>query len=98
MRSTEDVVAGVHVERAAGDGLGSIAGQIARIKGAAQVVGTAGSEEKRAWVKDVAGFDECLDHYDENVLRTIRATNRDGFQVVFDNVGGTAVFIDNIAR
>lgn len=74
---------------AAAGATGSIAGQIARIKGAAQVVGTAGTAEKRAWVKDVAGFDECLDHYDENILRAIRATNRDGYQVVFDNVGGT---------
>ena len=68
---------------------GSIAGQIARIKGAAQVVGTAGSEAKRAWVRDVAGFDECLDHYADDILRQIRAANRDGYQVVFDNVGGT---------
>ena len=37
---------------------GSIAGQIARIKGAARVIGTAGAEEKRSWVRDVAGFDD----------------------------------------
>ena len=40
-------------------------------------------------MRDVAGFDDCLDHYDENILRLIRAANRDGYQVVFDNVGGT---------
>ena len=74
---------------AAAGATGSIAGQIARIKGAAQVIGTAGAEEKRDWVRDVAGFDDCLDHYDENILRLIRAVNRDGYQVVFDNVGGT---------
>ena len=74
---------------AAAGATGSIAGQIARIKGAAQVIGTAGAEAKRAWVRDVAGFDDCLDHYDENILRLIRAANRDGYQVVFDNVGGT---------
>ena len=74
---------------AAAGATGSIAGQIARIKGATQVIGTAGAEEKRAWVRDVAGFDDCLDHYDENILRLIRAANRDGYQVVFDNVGGT---------
>jgi NADPH-dependent curcumin reductase CurA len=68
---------------------GSIAGQIARIMGAAQVVGTAGSEHKRAWVRDVARFDECLDHYADDVLRQIRGANRNGYQVVFDNVGGT---------
>jgi NADPH-dependent curcumin reductase CurA len=74
---------------AAAGATGSIAGQIARIKGAAQVIGTAGAEQKRAWVRDVAGFDDCLDHYDENILRLIRAANREGYQVVFDNVGGT---------
>jgi NADPH-dependent curcumin reductase len=74
---------------AAAGATGSIAGQIARIKGAAQVVGTAGAEDKRAWVRDVAGFDDCLDHYADDILRQIRAANRDGYQVVFDNVGGT---------
>ncbi len=74
---------------AAAGATGSIAGQIARIKGAAQVIGTAGAPEKRDWVRDVAGFDDCLDHYDENILRLMRAANRDGYQVVFDNVGGT---------
>jgi hypothetical protein len=68
---------------------GSIAGQIARIKGAKQVVGTAGAEEKRDWVRNVAGFDECLDHYADDILRQIRGANRDGYQVIFDNVGGT---------
>jgi NADPH-dependent curcumin reductase CurA len=73
---------------AAAGATGSIAGQIARIKGAAQVIGTAGSADKRAWVRDVAGFDDCLDHYADDILRQIRAANRDGYQVVFDNVGG----------
>ncbi|MET0458421.1 MAG: NADP-dependent oxidoreductase [Ilumatobacteraceae bacterium] len=74
---------------AAAGATGSVAGQIARILGASQVIGTAGAEEKRDWVRDVAGFDDCLPHYDENILRLIRAANRDGYQVVFDNVGGT---------
>jgi NADPH-dependent curcumin reductase len=73
---------------AAAGATGSIAGQIARIKGAAQVVGTAGSPEKRDWVRDVAGFDDCLDHYADDILRQLRTANRDGYQVVFDNVGG----------
>ena len=74
---------------AAAGATGSIAGQIARIKGARLVIGTAGAPEKRDWVRDVAGFDDCLDHYDENISRLIRAANRDGYNVVFDNVGGT---------
>ena len=76
------------VVTAAAGATGSIAGQIARIKGASQVIGTAGSPEKRDWVRDVAGFDDCVDHYADDVLRQLRAANRDGYQVVFDNVGG----------
>jgi NADPH-dependent curcumin reductase CurA len=73
---------------AAAGATGSVAGQIARITGAARVIGTAGSEDKRAWVRDVAGFDECLDHYDDNVRRALREASRAGYDVVFDNVGG----------
>ena len=39
-------------------------------------------------MRDVAGFDDCLDHYADDILRQLRAANRDGYQVVFDNVGG----------
>jgi hypothetical protein len=74
---------------AAAGATGSVAGQIARILGAGRVIGTAGSEEKRAWVREVAGFDECVDHYDENVRRRLREQAPGGFNVVFDNVGGT---------
>ena len=74
---------------AAAGATGSIAGQIARIKGASRVIGTAGSEEKRAWVREVAGFDDCLDHYDEKIRRRIRESAPDGLDLVFDNVGGS---------
>lgn len=67
---------------------GSIAGQIARIRGAARVIGTAGSDEKRAWVRDVAGFDDCLCHYHDDIRRQLRRAGPDGYDVVFDNVGG----------
>lgn len=73
---------------AAAGATGSVAGQIARILGAGRVVGTAGSEEKQAWVRDVAGFDDCVGHYDENVRRRLREQAPGGFDVVFDNVGG----------
>jgi NADPH-dependent curcumin reductase CurA len=68
---------------------GSIAGQIARIKGAARVVGTAGAEEKRSWVRDVAGFDDCRCHYDDDIRRQLREVSPQGYNVVFDNVGGS---------
>jgi NADPH-dependent curcumin reductase CurA len=73
---------------AAAGATGSVAGQIARLRGAGRVIGTAGSEEKRAWVRDVAGFDDCVDHFDEKVRRRLREAAPDGYQVVFDNVGG----------
>jgi NADPH-dependent curcumin reductase CurA len=74
---------------AAAGATGSIAGQIARIRGARVVVGTAGSDEKRAWVRDVAGFDDCVDHYDAQVRRRLREAAPAGYNVVFDNVGGS---------
>jgi NADPH-dependent curcumin reductase CurA len=85
---------------AAAGATGSVAGQIARIKGAARVIGTAGAEDKRAWVRDVAGFDDCVDHYDEKVRRKLYDAGPTGYQVVFDNVGGTLLdaAIFNIAN
>lgn len=73
---------------AAAGATGSIAGQVARAMGAARVIGTAGSPEKRAWVCDVAGFDDCLDYRDPHVFRALRAAAPEGCDVVFDNVGG----------
>lgn len=73
---------------AAAGATGSVAGQIARIRGAARVVGTAGSEAKRAWAREVAGYDDCLSHHDDDVRRAIRAAAPGGLDVVFDNVGG----------
>ena len=59
-----------------------------RFVGAARVIGTAGSADKRAWVQAVAGFDDCVDHYDEKVRRRLREAAPNGYNVVFDNVGG----------
>jgi NADPH-dependent curcumin reductase CurA len=73
---------------AAAGATGSVAGQIARLRGAARVVGTAGKPEKRAWVREIAGFDECVSHYDDNVKRRLREVGPDGYNAVFDNVGG----------
>jgi NADPH-dependent curcumin reductase CurA len=70
---------------------GSLAGQIARLRGARRVVGTAGTEEKRAWVRDVAGFDECVDHHADHLRRHLAAAAPEGYDVVFDNVGGAVL-------
>ncbi len=76
----------VVVSGAAG-GVGSIAGQIAKIKGA-RVVGVAGSPEKCAWVVDELGFDDCIDYRAEDVAAGLRRTCPEGVDVYFDNVGG----------
>ena len=66
---------------------GSIAGQIARIKGC-RVVGIAGGPQKCAWLKDEAGFDAVIDYKNEDVGSRIAETCPDKVDVFFDNVGG----------
>lgn len=66
---------------------GSVAGQIARIKGC-RVVGIAGGPEKCAWLKEEARFDEVIDYKNENVNKRIGETCPKRVDVFFDNVGG----------
>ena len=66
---------------------GSVAGQIARIKGC-RVVGIAGGAAKCAWLKDEAGFDAVIDYKQGNINDQIRATCPEKIDVYFDNVGG----------
>ncbi len=67
---------------------GSVAGQIARIKGAKRVVGIAGGPEKCAWLTGELGFDAAIDYKAENVRRRLHQTCPDGIDLYFDNVGG----------
>jgi len=67
---------------------GSVAGQLARIAGAATVVGIAGSADKCAWLVDELGFDHAIDYREEDVAARLRATCPGGIDVYFDNVGG----------
>jgi NADPH-dependent curcumin reductase CurA len=69
---------------------GSVAGQIARIKGC-RVVGIAGGPEKCAWLRDEAGFDAVIDYKHEDVNARIGATCPDKLDVFFDNVGGNTL-------
>jgi len=66
---------------------GSVAGQIARIKGC-RVVGIAGGPEKCGWLMDEAGFDEVIDYKNEGVRAGISRTCPDRIDIYFDNVGG----------
>lgn len=82
---------------AAGGSVGSLVGQIGRIKGA-QVIGIAGGPEKCRWLVDELGFDACLDYKDTNspLKDQLAAVAPDGVDVYFDNTGGdilqTALF------
>jgi NADPH-dependent curcumin reductase CurA len=77
----------VVVSGAAG-GVGSVAGQIARIKGAGRVVGIAGTDEKCRWVVEDLGFDACINYKTDDVAARLRELCPDGIDVYFDNVGG----------
>jgi hypothetical protein len=77
----------VVVSGAAG-GVGSVAGQIARIKEAGRVVGIAGTDEKCRWVAEALGFDACINYKTEDVGERLRELCPDGIDVYFDNVGG----------
>ncbi|HEX7884481.1 MAG TPA: NADP-dependent oxidoreductase [Phenylobacterium sp.] len=75
------------VVSAAAGSVGSIVGQIARIKGC-RVVGVAGGEEKGRWLVDDLGFDAAVDYKSPEFKRQLRAAVPDGIDVYFDNVGG----------
>jgi len=76
----------VVVSGAAG-AVGSVAGQIAKIKGC-QVIGIAGGQEKCRLVTEEFGFDEAIDYRLPHLRRTLRELAPDGVDVYFDNVGG----------
>ncbi|HLY79310.1 MAG TPA: NADP-dependent oxidoreductase, partial [Caulobacteraceae bacterium] len=78
------------VVSAASGGVGQIAGQLARLRGA-QVVGIAGREEKCRFVIDELRYDACVSHLSPTFVDDLRAACPAGVDVYFENVGG-AVF------
>ena len=87
---------------AAAGAVGSIVGQIAKIKGC-KVVGIAGGKEKCDYVVNELGFDGCIDYKNESVKRGIKKECPNGIDVYFDNVGGdildsALIFINKYAR
>ena len=75
----------VFVSGAAG-AVGSIVGQIAKLKGA-RVLGSAGSADKVALLRDELGFDYAFDYHTPDLLSPLREGAPDGLDVYFDNVG-----------
>jgi len=75
------------VVSAAAGAVGSVAGQVGKIKGC-RVVGIAGSDEKGAWLKQELGFDAAINYKKENMHEALRKTCPKEIDIYFDNVGG----------
>jgi len=75
------------VVSAAAGSVGSLVGQIAKIKGC-HVIGIAGGKDKCGWLTSELGFDAAVDYKDGAVFKALRAAAPKGIDVYFDNVGG----------
>jgi NADPH-dependent curcumin reductase CurA len=77
----------VFISGAAG-AVGTAAGQIARLRGAKRVIGSAGSAEKVALLTSKYGYDAAFNYKDGPVREQLAAAAPEGIDVFFDNVGG----------
>jgi NADPH-dependent curcumin reductase CurA len=75
----------VFVSTAAG-AVGSIAAQIAKIKGC-YVIGSTGSDEKAAWLREI-GLDAVINYRNTPIEEAVKSSAPRGIDVYFDNVGG----------
>ncbi|WP_432719921.1 NADP-dependent oxidoreductase [Jeongeupia wiesaeckerbachi] len=75
------------VVAAASGAVGSVVGQVAKLKGA-RVVGIAGGADKGRYVVDELGFDACVDHRSPSFAADLAAATPDGIDVYYENVGG----------
>jgi hypothetical protein len=75
------------VVSAAAGAVGSVAGQLAKLRGA-RVVGIAGGPDKCAWLVDELGFDAAVDRHDPRWREQLREACPQGVDVDFENVGG----------
>ncbi len=76
----------VYVSTAAG-AVGSVAAQIAKIKGC-YVVGSTSTEEKATWLRDEVGLDAVINYKAEPLAKALKAATPRGIDVYFENVGG----------
>ena len=67
---------------------GSVAAQIARIRGAGKVVGIAGGPDKCRWLLEQARLDAAIDYKNEDVAARLASEFPQGIDLYFDNVGG----------
>jgi NADPH-dependent curcumin reductase CurA len=90
------------VVAAAAGAVGSVVGQVAKIKGC-RVVGIAGGQAKCRFVQDELGFDACLDHRQPDLAQRLKAACPNGIDIYFENVGGPVLdavlpLLNNFAR
>jgi NADPH-dependent curcumin reductase CurA len=71
----------------AGGAVGSVAAQIAKIKGC-YVVGSTGSDAKATWLRDEAGLDAVINYKTQAIRQALEEATPKGLDVYFDNVGG----------
>jgi NADPH-dependent curcumin reductase CurA len=71
----------------AGGAVGSVAAQIARIRGC-YVVGSTGAEDKAAWLRDEAGLDAVINYKTQDLAAALKEATPKGIDVYFENVGG----------
>lgn len=83
------------VVAAASGAVGSIVGQIAKIKGC-RAIGIAGGPEKCRYVTETLGFDACLDHRAPDLAERLKTACPNGIDVYFENVGG--LIFEAVAR
>jgi len=84
------------VVSAASGAVGSVVGQLAKLRGC-RAVGIAGGPAKCAHVVNDLGFDACVDYKSEDFRQRFKEAVPDGIDVLFENVGGT-VFDTSLAR
>ncbi|MFT5483125.1 MAG: NADPH-dependent curcumin reductase CurA [Halieaceae bacterium] len=82
--------------------VGSVVGQIAKLKGC-RVVGIAGAKEKLDYAVEELGYDDCISHYDPDMAKKLATACPDGIDVYFENVGGSSweavmPLLNNFAR
>jgi NADPH-dependent curcumin reductase CurA len=75
------------VVAAATGAVGSLVGQIAKLKGC-KVIGIAGGETKCKYAIETLGFDDCLDHKSDDLAEQLATACSSGIDVYFENVGG----------
>jgi NADPH-dependent curcumin reductase CurA len=86
------------VVSAAAGGVGSIAGQLARLAGA-RVIGIAGTDSKCAWITNTLGFNAAVNYRTNDLKHRLAELAPAGVNVYFDNVGGATLrtLLDHLA-